>query len=269
MSDILTVEWLKIRRYKPFWVVVVLYPISLAGVLTIALWTQTKIHGVADEAGVGQAVEAYLPFAFPHAWQSVGYLAGWMHFFPAALLILSVTNEFSFRTHRQNLLDGWSRAQFLVAKAALASALCFACTLATAVAALIGGLVSKSTPSLEGAGYLVLFLLQTHVYVFFALALAFTIRRAALALAGFLIYSTILENFAAFLMNRNLNGLGTYLPLEAAGELVPVPFLKEHAPEAAREFLNQTNESVLVLVCLAYLGLFLGLLWARFRREDL
>lgn len=268
-ARILTTEWLKVKRYKPFWVVALLYPLCLGGVLTIALWTQTKVQGVANDAGVGQAVESYLPFAFPHAWQSVAYLAGWMHFFPAALVILSVTNEFSFRTHRQNLLDGWSRAQFLGAKSLLASALCLYCTVVTGVASVIGGLASQSSPSPQGITYLLLFLLQTHVYVFFALALAFLIRRAAMALAGFLIYSTIMENFIAFLMNRNLNGLGAYLPLEAAGELVPVPFLKEHAPDAAREFLNQTSEGVLIGVCGVYLILFLGLLWMRFRKEDL
>ena len=202
-------------------------------------------------------------------WQSVAYVASWLHFLPAVLVILSVTNEFSFRTHRQNLLDGWSRAQFLGAKALLVSGLCFFATAVVALLSLAAGAASGAAFNLQGAEYIVLFLLQSHVYMMCALLLAFVVRRAAISLAAFFIYSMMLENFVAFVLNRKMNGAGNFLPLEAAGGLLPFPFLREHAPQAARDLLSAPELSILVGVSLDYLILFLGALWLRFRREDL
>ena len=102
-----------------------------------------------------------------------------------------------------------------------------------------------------------------------ALLLAFVVRRAAISLAAFFIYSMMLENFVAFVLNRKMNGAGNFLPLEAAGGLLPFPFLREHAPQAARDLLSAPELSILVGVSLGYLILFLGALWLRFRREDL
>jgi ABC-2 type transport system permease protein len=269
LTQILSAEWLKIRRYKPFWVVFLLYPVCMGGVLTISVWTQGKIQDAASQSGLSEAVDRYLPFAFPHVWQSVAYLASWLHFLPAVLVILSVTNEFTFRTHRQNLLDGWGRGQFLAAKCLMTSAICFFGTAVVGILAVIAGVASGTTPQPAGADYVLLFLLQSHVYMMFALLLAFVIRRAALSLAAFFIYSLILENVAAFLLNYKVNGMGAFLPLEVAGGLLPFPFLQENAPEAARELMFTPGLPLSVAVSVGYLFLFLAVLWLRFRREDL
>ncbi len=262
-------EWLKLKGYRPFWLVFVLYPVCLGGVVAIAVWAQFEMREAVVDTPASTVVDAYLPFAFPRAWQSVAYLASWLHFIPAVLLVLNVTNEFAFRSHRQNLLEGWSRIQFLEAKATLAFLLCLYCTALTGFLTIGAGGLVGTPPTVEGSGFLALFLLQSLVYAFFVLALAFVIRRAALALAAFFLYSIILENILAFLLNLNWAGLGGFLPLHAAGSLLPLPFLKENAPEAAQPFLSGLDQATLVAVCLCYIVLFLGSLWFRFRREDL
>ena len=132
-SAVIRAEWLKLKSYRPFWVVFTLYPVCLGGIVAMSLWGQRKMQEVAQNAGAGQAVDSHLPFAFPVVWQSNTYIASWLHFIPAILLILTVTNEFSFRTHRQNLLEGWSRNQFLVAKGLTALGLSLYCAAVTLV----------------------------------------------------------------------------------------------------------------------------------------
>lgn len=117
--------------------------------------------------------------------------------------------------------------------------------------------------------YLLLFFLQSLVYNTFCLLLAFLIRRAALSLAAFLMYSVILENIVAFLLNLKFTGVGNYLPLEAAGGLVPIPYLKEQAERVAPGLISDPGLLVFSLVSVGYLCLFAGILWVRFRREDL
>ena len=269
ISSVLRAEWLKLKSYRPFWIVFTLYPVCLGGIVAVSLWGQQKMQEVAQSAGAGQAVDSHLPFAFPIVWQSVAYIAGWLHFIPAILLILTVTSEFSFRTHRQNLLEGWSRVQFLGAKWATALGLTFYTVVVALVVTVIAGAVSKSTPTVEGGEYLLLFFLQSLVYNAFSLLLAFLIRRAALSLAAFLMYSVILENILAFLLNLKFTGVGNYLPLEAAGGLVPIPYLKEQAEKVAPGLIADPGLVVFGLVSVGYLCLFAGILWARFRREDL
>lgn len=264
MISLLRTEWLKLKAYTPFWVILALYPVCVGGVLAIALWTQTEVRGAAE------AISARLPFAFPHAWQSVAYLASWLYFIPALLLILNVTNEFNFRTHRQNLLEGWSRAQFLGAKLLLAGCLCVYSTAIVGLMAVAAGLKTGTSPTVEGASFLVLFAMQSLAYGVFSLLLAFLIRRAALSLAAFMMYSIVLENIFSFVLNRWVSpGLGAYLPLNAANALLPFPFLKDNAPSAVRALLEGPGLPALLGLTTFYLVFFSGFMWLRFRREDL
>ncbi len=59
------------------------------------------------------------PYDFAHTWQTTSYVGGWLLLLPGLLLILLITNEFSFRTHRQNIIDGWARKDFYNVKLAL------------------------------------------------------------------------------------------------------------------------------------------------------
>ena len=40
VSGVLATEWLKLKRYKPFWVLFLLYPVCLGGVVAVSVWTQ-------------------------------------------------------------------------------------------------------------------------------------------------------------------------------------------------------------------------------------
>ncbi len=259
-------EWLKIRYYKPFWVLAALYPVSLLGVIVVALWAQTEFQGLLPQGAVRAAK---LPFSYPQVWHNVAYIGSWLHFIPALMIILNVTNEFTFRCHRQNLLDGWSRALFLSAKLFWVVALASCCTGVVMLLSAAAGLVSGSAFSLTGFSYIGLFYLQAIFYGVFVLFLAFWIRRATLTVAAYLIYSAILENILSFLLNLKVQGLGGCLPLKVANALVPFSLLQDKAPAAAKGFLSNFSPSILVLATGFYLVLMLAAIGQRFRREDL
>ena len=269
LASILRAEWLKLKHYKPFWVLVGLYPICLGGVLAVGLWIQA--YAAKNIPQGGAALAANPIFGFPRAWQTVAWIASWMQFLPALLIILNVSNEFTFRSHRQNLLEGWSRVQFMGAKLLLAGSLTLYCGANVALFTLIAAACSGFAPSPEGLQFLAYFLVQTLVYSVFALFVAFLIRRAALALAAFLIYSAILERLLAFFINLKLNGFGNFLPLRVADELLPAPYFREAVQNAAKHnnlFDQPANEALLVAAVI-YLLLFVGLMGFRFQREDL
>lgn len=269
MTSVIRTEWLKLKHYRPFWILLCLYPVCLAGVVGASLWAQSKFEDMAHSAGAGAVAKSHFPLAFPTVWQSVGYTASWLHFIPALILMLTVTNEFSFRTHRQNLLEGWSRAQFLWAKLAMAIGLAALSTFLVSLLSVAAGIASHSAPTLQGAKFVALFFLQATLYNVFAVWLAFVVRRAALALAAYFMYSVMVENLLSFFLSLKWEGAGSYLPLEAAGSLVPVPFLREQAERVAPELLKGPGPQAFLAITLLYLILLSGFLWWRYRHEDL
>lgn len=267
MINLLRTEWLKLKHYTPFWVVTALYPICVGGIVALTLGLQNWWTGDAQRAAV---MAGRNPFAFPYAWQTVGWLASWMQFFPALLIILNVTNEFTFRSHRQNLLEGWSRPQFLGAKILVSLALSTFCTAVVAILAIIAAAVNHNLPSPDGLQYLAIFALQTFCYTVFALVLAFLIRRSALAVAAFSIYTGGGEFILKHLLNYRLSGVGNYLPLEVVNQLLPLPFVRDATkalPNAS--FFTSPPDAVLLGAAAFYLALFFAILWEKFRNEDL
>lgn len=269
MTSLLKAEWLKIKNFKPFWVVSCAYPFCLAGIVGMSLWGQGRVQEMASGTKAAGTVASNLPFGYPTVWHSVAYIASWLHVIAAALLILHTTNEFNFRTHRQNLLEGWSRAQFLLAKLGLALAISLACTLSVIVFSVTAGAYTGMAPSPAGGSFVPLFLLQCAVYQVLALLMAFVIRRGALALAAFFMYAMMFEPITGFFLNLKWSGVGAYLPLKMANALIPLPYLHEHTPEAAKAVLALLPQPTLLTGSVVYLALFSGAMWLRYHREDL
>lgn len=268
MTRVLRAEWLKLKHYRAFWVLTVLYPVCLGLIVVLSLWGQTKAQSMATSAAQS-GLNSNLPLGFPQVWHNLAYIASWLYFIPALLIILNVSNEFTFRTHRQNILEGWSRLQFLAAKLLVALSLSLYCTILTFLFSLGAGLVSGTTLSLEGLSYVALFFLQTSFYTVFALVVGFLVRRAALSVGAFLIYSAVLENLLSFFLNLRFKGVGNYLPLNAASGILPLPYYEEHAPQVAKNFFAQPTQTALLIATSVYMLLFIGLMAWRFSREDL
>jgi hypothetical protein len=83
---------------------------------------------------------------FPDVWRAVSYVAGYFLVIPAILLIILVTNEYGFRTHRQNVIDGWSRNQFITAKLLIVLLLAILATVLTIVTAYFLGYLYTDSP---------------------------------------------------------------------------------------------------------------------------
>jgi ABC-2 type transport system permease protein len=56
------------------------------------------------------------PFAFPETFHTVAYFSSFFVLLPAILVIMLITNEYNYRTHKQNIIDGWSRKEFMGSK---------------------------------------------------------------------------------------------------------------------------------------------------------
>ena len=116
MYNIARTEWLKIKKYPAFWWVMGITALTYPGVNAIFLYEYHDL--VAKENATGQVVKALLgnPYAMPEAWKTVAYFSSIFVFIPAIVIIMLVTNEYTYKTNRQNIIDGWSRKDFMTGK---------------------------------------------------------------------------------------------------------------------------------------------------------
>ena len=140
MTTLIRTEWLKMRKYKAFWGMMILTILAYPGINTIIYQIYKEVTGRSDEAGAAAKMLIGNPFAFPEVWHTVAYASSIFVFIPALVIIMFITNEYTFRTHRQNIIDGWSRSQFVTSKLVDVLIITFIITLLYATVALIIGL---------------------------------------------------------------------------------------------------------------------------------
>jgi ABC-2 type transport system permease protein len=223
MFHLLKIEWLKIKNYKAFWVFAILYLVSIFLINYIGYYIELRTR--TEVPATGMILDPI--FAYPRIWQTVAWMSSWLLYFPGMVLIMLMVNEFNFKTHRQNIIDGWSRHQFISVKIAMAVIFALVITLLNFLTAVFFGSVMASQPfaseGIENMGYV---FLQALAYMFFALMLAVLFRRSGLAIIVFFLYGLIFEWLLTAVMVYELGWtpFGYFLPLQTSDVLIPAPF---------------------------------------------
>ena len=198
------------------------------------------------------------PFTFPDAWQTVAFISSLFVFLPSIVVIMFITNEYSYKTHRQNIIDGWSRRDFMLSKMIDVLIISLLVTLLYVITAFaIGTINSKeiNANSLEGLKYIGLFFLQLFSQLSIALLIALLVRKAFIALGIFLFYYFPLEPILVAFAKKKAYDIGEFLPLEISDRLIPFPrwFLKDEAEWKA--IVAQSNTHI------GYTFLLVGITW--------
>lgn len=220
--SLLAIEWLKIRRYRTFWVLILLFAFLLP------FWNFQILNGIV-RVGNGQINILNQAYGFPSVWSNFGWWGSIFVLFLAILIITLTCNEFSFRTHRQNVIDGWSRLSFFHAKAALVLALSAGITLFVFINGALFGIATSGSAdglfsNLNAIAYFFLLVLN---YLGAALFIALWIRRSGLAISLYLLYALIIESIIAATFNYfTKSQWGNLLPLQSSDELLPFPLMR-------------------------------------------
>jgi len=223
LTSALRAEWIKILNYRTFWLLSVVYAFSL---LLVLFSVQGIINNMQVNVNGNQMMK--LPgmslYTFPQVWHNLTFIAGYLKIFPAFLIILLITNEYSFKTLRQQIISGLDRREFVASKLIVILGLSSAIVILIAFSGFIAGLLHLKpgnnqifTSSLY---YLPAHLLELVTYFSTAAFFGFLFKRSGVTVILFLIYSYIAERILAF---RLPDSVASYLPLHAAGNLVPVP----------------------------------------------
>lgn len=251
--NLLKTEWLKIKKYPAFWGVIGITALSYPGINYIFFHVYHNLTEKKEQAARIAKLLIGNPFAFPEAWHTVAYFSSWFVFIPAVVVIMLVTNEYNYKTHRQNVIDGWSRNQFMTAKLIDILLVSLLITiLYIAVSGIIGWTNSDAGSDIWRLSYYSgLFALQTIAQLSIAFLIGFLAKRAFVALGIFIFYFIVLENILVGLGKRYVSDAGRFLPLEISDRLIPVPaFLGKFDKESYDKALAQINPHILYTLIL-------------------
>jgi len=130
-----------------------------------------------------------------------------------------------FRTNRQNVIDGWSKLDFMHGKILLVLVISIIATLWLWLIGLIfGSLQTGDAGPFVSNDKVLYFFIYTFNHLFFALLLGFLLKRSGLAIGMYFLYIMILEFILKAIINHNIHDeYGSFLPLESSDNLLPLP----------------------------------------------
>ena len=247
----------------------------MLGLYTVAIaslsFVVKQIIG-SEEISVGSmslSLDKLPVFAFPDIWHNLAYVAKYFNAFLAIIVIIFITNELEFRTLRQSIINGLNRVEFIISKLLLMLGLSLFATAVVFLTSLSIGLTQSDPDAYgsiwKGVEFIPAFGLYSFAHMLFASLFGLFIRRSGIAISLFLLYSFMLENIAHGLLkwNLKLEWLVDYLPLNAIGNLIQLPF--------GKYLLRLTQEHVAlndVLICCIYIVGFLGLFYWWIKKKD-
>ncbi len=271
MTTLIRTEWLKMRKYNAFWWIIGITALSYPGVNYITYKLYEDITNRPSELGQAAKMVIGNPFTFPEVWHTVAFFLSCFVFIPAVVVIMLISNEYTFRTHRQNIIDGWSRSQFITSKLIDVFIISLLITLLYAVVSYITGVTNQERLIQDTWGqikYVGLFGLQTFAQLSIAFLMGFLIRKAFLALGLFLFYYIILENIIIGFFEWKGSDLGKYMPLEISDRMIPKPaFWGKLDVEAYNESLRVIPQHVILTVIIT--AIIWGICYRLNNRRDL
>jgi len=259
MGHLARTEWLKLKGYWAFWVMIGITLLTYPGINTLMYYAWMDLSTQKNQAGEILGLLFGKPFAFPEVWKTTAYFSSFFVFVPAILVIMLITNEYSYKTQRQNIIDGWSRKEFITAKLFNVFIISVLITVLYMAAAMTIGIINtKGTKQIwSETKFIPLFALQTFAQLSFAFLIGFLVRRAFLALGIFVFYYFIIENILVQLLKFKSHDEGRFLPLEISDRILPPPsFLGRVKPEDYQKMLGAINTHII------YTFIVLLIIWA-------
>jgi ABC-2 type transport system permease protein len=255
MTNLLKTEWLKLKKYWAFWVMTGIVALTYPGI-NYMIYSEAYKDQLNDKR-MGPILKMIPnPFTFPEVWHTAAFISSFFLFLPAIVVIMFITNEYSYKTHRQNVIDGWSRNQFLLAKMIDVFLVSLVVTILYTVVALILGNVNRGDEVVNiwtNTKYIGLFFLLNFSQLSIAFLIAILVRKAFIALGIFVFYFFPLEPLLVALSRERANDIGRWLPLEISDRMIPVPRLFIAGDKEWESLQHQSNQHIFYSIILTIL----------------
>lgn len=246
MKRLLSIEFSKLWGNRAARVLILAYFILLSFIALLAS-VNFKIIGI-DFRLADQGI-----FNFPYIWHFNTWIAAFLKFFLAIVIVSMMANEYTYGTLKQNLIDGLSKKEFILSKfitvvvfAAFSAIFIFFLTL------ILGYSFSSYTEAsivFTDIEYIFAYFLKLVAFFSFCLFAGVLVKRSAFAL-GFVLVWWIAEGIIYLLLRWKIikdgaitDNIMQFFPLDAMANLIKEPFTRFNAYRAL-EMANNGTQTV-------------------------
>ena len=228
-----TLEWLKLKNYRIFWILFGTYLLAQLVITNggIFLLEWLKLQG-ADFDGLDPTM---IPiYDFPDIWQNTTWLGSFIKILISFIVVISVNNDLTYNTMRQNVIDGISKKEFILSKFSLIVFLSAVCSLVLFLSGLVTGFIYSSVTDLkfvfDELEFLIAYFYQLVIFSMLAFLLALIVKKAGFVIVFLFLYSSFIEpittailQYADFAKDHTA-WLVKFFPVYAINNLIDVPF---------------------------------------------
>ncbi|MGB7394679.1 MAG: ABC transporter permease [Pricia sp.] len=223
-------------------------------------------------------------FNFPYIWHFNTFVAALFKLFLAIVIVSMMSNEYSNKTIKQNLIDGLSKKEFIASKFLTVVSFSAISTIFVFAVSLILGLIYSDFNEISiifsDLEFVVAFFVKLVGFFSFCLFLGILVKRSAFAL-GFLILWSIVEQILYGLLGWKLVSWDTalaikgFFPLESMANLINEPFSRLKAVQSVAkevgesfQFDYEVHWYEIAIVC-GWTAIFIYLSYALLKKRDL
>jgi ABC-2 type transport system permease protein len=271
MLRLLAIEFFKLRHTRFFWILAGLFGILLVAIPVgvHAFLDYLTAQGDTPLKQLGLDANQIPLFDFVDLWQNLTWTYTFFSIFLGFISLISLGNEYSYGTLRQNVIDGLSPGELLRSKLYFIATLSLVATLVVFLTGLVCGYLWSPVTDwdfvVKHLEFLPAYWLHLCLFQLFCLCIAMLIQRTGLTLALLMFYVYAIEPILTLYLEyeQKVPWLANLFPIRAMGKFIPNPFPKY--------LLNETITTVPLPqlgVGLVYLGLLLFLAhWLMTKRD--
>ena len=266
MLRLLNIEFHKLKHNRASKILSIIYFALLTSVALIAAIKfdigPIKFH-LADQ-GI---------FNFPYIWHFNTYMAAIFKFFLLLVIVSMMANEYSYKTLKQNLIDGLSKKEFILSKFYTVIAFALISTIFVFVISLILGLIysdfNETAIIFSDLSYILAFFIKLVGFFSFGLFLGILIKRSAFAVAAMIVWFIIESMLKGYLYwtfkdlktstDEAVNAITQFFPLEAMANLIKEPISRLGA---VKSVVNQIGASFSKNYEVIFLNIIIVLVWS-------
>ncbi len=278
MLRLLQIELQKLKYNKSAKIISIVY-FALIGFIALIVSIEFNFGGVKFRVA-DQGI-----FNFPFIWHFNTWMAAILKIFLAIVIVSMMANEYSYRTLKQNLIDGLSKKEFVLSKFLTVISYALASTVFVFIISLILGLIFSDYNEIgiifSDMDYLVAYFIKLVGFFSLCLFLGVLVKRSAFAI-GFLVIWWIVEVILFLLMKFQFfkdtdiaENITQFFPLSAMSNLIVEPFTRLGAVQSAasqlgEELTKSYDVQILDLgIVIAWTALFIYWSFAILKKRDL
>lgn len=281
MLRLLTIEFHKLKHNTASKILIIIY---FGLLISIALIAAIKF----DIGPIKFHLAEMGIFNFPYIWHFNTYIAAILKFFLLLVIVSMMANEYSYKTLKQNLIDGLSKKEFILSKFYTVIVFALISTIFVFVVSLILGLVysdySEFSIIFSDLKYLVAFFIKLVCFFSMGLFFGILVKRSAFAVGAMIVWLIAENMFKGYLFwtfknasntSESVDSIMQFLPFESMTNLIKEPFsrlgaVKTLAKQIGENFIkNYEIETSSILIVSVWTFIFIYLSYALLKKRDL